>query len=80
MLQKQLFIDISSPEDVQIISTYLLVCESTIKTIASNAKKRPAKFILVSFSLKTKTPVRLPIIITPIFIPAKTVEGFWANA
>ena len=54
--------------------------ETTIKTTAIKASKRPIIFSLVTFSLKTKTPTRVPITITPIFIPAKTVEGFLANA
>ena len=57
-----------------------MVCEITIKTIAIKARKTPAKFILVSFSLKTKIPTRLPNTITPMFIPAKTVEGFSEKA
>ena len=48
--------------------------------MAINAKTIPKKFILDNFSLKKSTPTRLPKIITPIFIHAKTVDGFSENA
>jgi len=44
--------------------------------MAVKAKKIPMKLILDSFSLKKINPTRLPKIITPKFIPAKTVDGF----
>ncbi len=65
---------------LKVRSYYNVFCEITIRTIAIKARNRPAKFILLSFSLKTKIPTKLPSTITPIFIPAKTVEGFSAKA
>jgi hypothetical protein len=54
--------------------------DTTINTIAIKANKSPIIFSLFIFSLKTKIPTRLPITITPIFIPANTVDGLSANA
>ena len=47
--------------------------------MATKASINPKKLILDSFSLNTKIPTRLPTTITPIFIPAKTVEGLSAK-
>ena len=48
--------------------------------MAIKAKKMPMKLILDNFSLKKSKPTRLPKTITPMFIPAKTVEGLSAKA
>ena len=43
--------------------------------IAINAKPKPIKFNLVSFSLKSQIPTKEPSVITPISKEEKTTDG-----